>query len=374
MSVYFVKEKGWRYDFTLKGKRYTDQWYQTKREATREEAKRREEILNPSQQIVTIVQNQLEPTIETGMDFLDLVNKRLDFLKDYKSAKYFKDGLYQAKRWVKEWGTLKCNIISEEMINKYLRNRKTISHETANAEIRSLRALFNYGKRKKWITENPLDDIQFFPIEKKEKYVPSQVDIDKVISLASPEMSDYLWAIRETFARVGEINRLVWDDVNFEKRYVVLYTRKKKGGHLTPRRIPMTEKLFEILLRRHQNRSINIKWVFWHRYWSKADQKFIEGPYLDRKKIMKTLCKKAEVRYFRYHPIRHSGASVMDHNNVPIGVTQRLLGHEQRTTTEIYLHSLGNDAFDAMGIYEKAREKSHTDSHTDKKSSSGIPA
>jgi hypothetical protein len=31
---------------------------------------------------------------------------------------------------------------------------------------------------------------------------------------------------------MGEINRLTWTDVNLEKRYVVLYTRKKKGGHL----------------------------------------------------------------------------------------------------------------------------------------------
>ena len=77
---------------------------------------------------------------------------------------------------------------------------------------------------------------------------------------------------------------------------------------------------------------------------------------------MKELCIKAGVRYFRYHPIRHSVWCVcMDNNNVPIGVTQRILGHEQRATTEIYLHSLGNDAFDAMDIYERDRKKSHTD-------------
>jgi site-specific recombinase XerD len=225
MSEYFVKGKGWRYDFTLKGQRYTDQWYPSKKEAKQAEAKRREEVLNPDQDQK---QQKEMSSIITGVGFLDLVNRRLDFLKDYKSAKYYRDGLYQAKRWVKEWGELTCDEISEDMIHKFLRGRKKISHETGNAEIRSLRALFNYGKRKRWITENPMEDIQFFPVEKKEKYVPSQVDIDKVISVADPEMKDYLWTIRETLARVGEINRLVWDDINFENRYVVLYTRKKR--------------------------------------------------------------------------------------------------------------------------------------------------
>jgi integrase len=362
MSVYFVEKKGWRYDFTKKGQRYTDQWMKTKTEAKQAESKRREAIKNPRQDQIPPKDSQ---TIETGMDFLELVNRRLDFLKDYKSEKYYKDGLYQARRWVKEWGKIRCDDISEDMVHKFLRTRKKVSHETANAEIRALRATFNYGKRKKWITASPLDDVQFFPVEKKEKYVPSQADIDKVISEAIPEMQDYLWTIRETFARVGEINRMVWDDVNFENKYVVLYTRKKRGGHLTPRRVPMTEKLYEVLSQKFANHDQSKPWVFWHRYWSQKNGEFIEGPYQDRKKIMKELCKKAGVRYFRYHPIRHSGASVMDNNNVPIGVTQRLLGHEQRTTTEIYLHSLGNDACDAMGVYEKARKNSHTNSHTD---------
>ena len=48
----------------------------------------------------------------------------------------------------------------------------------------------------------------------------------------------------------------------------------------------------------------------------------------------------------------------------PIGITQKILGHENRTTTAIYLHTLSDDAFKAMSIYEKTREKSHTDSHT----------
>ena len=165
-------------------------------------------------------------------------------------------------------------------------------------------------------------------------------------------------------ARVNEINQLCWKDVNLDARFIILYTRKKRGGHLTPRKVPMTQKLYEVLKQRYENRDPNKPWVFWHRYWSRKKGCFVEGPYDDRKKHMKGLCKKAGVKYFRFHPIRHSGASIMDGNNVPLGAIQRILGHENRKTTELYLHSIGNLERNAMDIFEQSRKKSHTDSHT----------
>ena len=79
---------------------------------------------------------------------------------------------------------------------------------------------------------------------------------------------------------------------------------------------------------------------------------------------MKTLCAKAEVPYFRYHALRHAGASLMDNINTPIGTIQKILGHENRQTTEIYLHSFNETEKQAIRDYEAAREKSLTQIHT----------
>jgi hypothetical protein len=87
-----------------------------------------------------------------------------------------------------------------------------------------------------------------------------------LIALADLEVQDYLWLLRDTLSRVSEINRLIWDDINLEQKYVVLYTRKKRGGHLTPRKVPMTEKVFAILSRRFLERDKGKPWVFWHSY------------------------------------------------------------------------------------------------------------
>ena len=140
---------------------------------------------------------------------------------------------------------------------------------------------------------------------------------------------DYLWVIRETMGRMSEINKLTWDCIDFDQRHVTLYTRKKRGSHLTPRTVPMTTKLFDVLYKRWCKRDRSKPWVFWHRYCSSKTREWVEGPYTERKRLMRTLCKKAGVKYFRYHAIRHAGASLMDNHNVPIGAIQEILGHEK---------------------------------------------
>ena len=121
--------------------------------------------------------------------------------------------------------------------------------------------------------------------------------------------------------------------------------KKKEITSPKPREVPMITKLYDILTYRFQQRDSQIPWVFWHSYWSRKSNKMVIGTYGDRKKIMKTLCKKAKVKYFRFHPFRHLTASILDDLGIAIGT---ILGHENRKTTEGYLHSVGDAERKAM--------------------------
>lgn len=344
MSQYSKKGKGWRYDFTLNGTRYTEAWFKTKQEARKAEMAKKEEIARPRQETGTPI----------DINFLDLVNARLDYVKNHKSERHYREYIYMAKRWVKQWGSLNCSQISSRMVDDFLSQRNTVSAHAANKDIRYLKAVFNHaGKMKIAQIENPVKGIETFPENKPLKYIPNKEDIEKVIDAAEDQNDrDYLITIKDTMARVGEINRLKWDDVMLDKKYLVLYTRKKKGGGLTPRIIHMTKRLYDVLKDRFEKRPADKPWVFWHRYWSRKEQRWMEGPYEDRKGLMKSLCKKADVKYFRYHPLRHYGASVLDHARVPIGSIQKILGHEKRTTTELYIQSINEADIAAMETYE----------------------
>lgn len=220
--------------------------------------------------------------------------------------------------------------------------------------LRYLKAAFNFGIKREWIKVNPVKGMDFLPVEKRLKYIPPSEDIDKVISCADQDTQDYLVTIRDTMARVSEVNRLTWEDVDLERRYVVLYTRKKRGGHLTPRKVPMTQRLFDSLSRRYAERNQSHPWVFWHTYVDRKTSQKVAGPFKDRREIIKNLCNKAGVRHFRFHALRHAGASLMDNANVPIGAIQKILGHENRTTTEIYLHSIGELEREAIAVFERS--------------------
>ena len=273
MGAYFDKGKGWRVDFQLNGKRHTLTWFKTKAEARQAEAKTREELLNPP------------PVVETPTDmaFLELVNRRLDYVQAYKCRSYYVEHVYLAKRLVRSGRISTAVDITTRMVQDFLIQRGKDSAFAANKDLRYLRATFNFGIKQGLIKTNPSHGLEFMPVDRKLKYVPPKEDVAKVLLAADPEVQDYLVAIMDTMARVGEINRLTWEDVNFEQRCVVLYTRKKKGGHLTPRKVPMTTRLYQMVLKRHKNRDKDKSWVFWRRYWSRKAGAFVEGPYQQRK-------------------------------------------------------------------------------------------
>src|SRR5271157_5944438 len=154
MSEYFIMGKGWRYDFMVKGARYTGAWFKTKTETKQAEAQRKEEIRNPKPKEET----------QTDMAFLELVNRRLDHVKAYNSSCHYRDHRYLCQRWVKRWENLMCGEITRETVEAYVLERSKVSAYTANQELRYLRATFNFGIKRGLMSENPTSGIDFLPV------------------------------------------------------------------------------------------------------------------------------------------------------------------------------------------------------------------
>jgi len=287
------------------------------------------------------------------MMFAELIASRLAFVEGYHSVYHSREYQYMAARWLKAWPGLEADDITLEMVEAFLLARKKKSALAANKDLRYLKAAFNWGIKRGYCSRNPVKGLPFFPVDKRLKKVPSVADMERLLSVAEGEDYDYILTLRDTLGRVGEINQLRWDDVFFADGYLVLYTRKKKGGSLTPRKVFLTARLRLCLEFRFIKRQRADKWVFTNRYFSRKSGRWEVGPYQDRKGLMRKLCRAAGLDYFRYHAIRHSGASALERAGVPITAIQAILGHENRLTTEIYLHSVGQAERLAMELFEK---------------------
>jgi integrase len=88
--------------------------------------------------------------------------------------------------------------------------------------------------KRKWIQNNPTDGIEFFPVEKRIKYVPPKEDVFSVILAADRDTKDYLWTIMLTMGRMSEINRLTWQDINFKETICnLIHTEEKRWAFYT---------------------------------------------------------------------------------------------------------------------------------------------
>ncbi|WP_338668915.1 tyrosine-type recombinase/integrase [Pseudodesulfovibrio methanolicus] len=308
MTVYFKAGKGYRYDFMVKGKRYTKAWFKGKQAAKTAEVKRRE-----------AVEKELELELEaTGdMALLDLLNLRLDYLQDraYSESHYKKTKL-AAQRLLDYFGKVPCSAITrlkaDEFLMAMVKERTPVA---GNNDLKVLRAAFSWGMKRgqRFIQDNPFAGLETCPSNKSKerKKTPRSDELDRMIEAAQPKHRPYLWVLRETLARSIEVHRLTWNRVNFEERYVELETRKNKNREPVLRRVPMTDKLYEVLSSLYADRDPGKEWVFWTRSYNAETGRMEEGPYKrGRYSMLQKLCRDAGVDYDTFHRSRASGTTL----------------------------------------------------------------
>lgn len=309
MTVWKFRDT-WRYEFRVRGVRYGGNGYPTKREANEAEAEHRK---------------RLKRRKPTNRKFEEVCNARLVDLAIRRTPKYYDENKKLIDNLELLWGYK--NEITRKDVQQYLNGVAKNSTWTANKELRFIRALFNLGIKEELIDYNPTNGIQFYPVKRKVKYVPPHEDIDKILDIASLPDKDYLLVVALTLGRIREVNRLKWSDIKTD--YLILRTRKARNSDIVERQIPLTTPLKEVIKRIPKKGT----YVFIN---PKTGTK-----YEYRKGMLRGLCKRAKVKYFTFHALRHYGASALAKAGVPRTDIQTLLGHANMTTTDIYLHSLG---------------------------------
>lgn len=224
---------------------------------------------------------------------------------------------------------------------------KNRSGHAANKDRKNLMTAWEWGR--KYLTDfpnlaNPFAAVERFPEEPQGRYVPPEEDFWKVFEKAQGQDRVMLFAFLHLAARRGELFRLKWSDVDFQKGQVRLTTRKTKDGSMRADWIPMTNDLKSILRRWWAGRPYPAS-EFVFTMLEDACSGFSPGdPFKHRQHVMKKICKKAGVKPFGFHAIRHLTAVMLYKSGQPLSVIQKILRHQHPSTTEKYLVSLGFEA------------------------------
>ncbi len=229
-------------------------------------------------------------------------------------------------------GDRRIRTITPEQVEHYKIQRvKEVKHVTVNIELRSLRAAFNYAKRIKLIEENPFDMIKLLrnPDDGEASHL-SEGEIHTLLGgIEDPGFRDLVQFVIHTMVRRGELIHLTWEDVNLERREIVIRNKKHfhvKGGK--PRWIPMSEWVYKFLLDK-QKRS---NYIFCNQFGAPLTGGTISHEF--KKYVRKTNLNPK----IHFHSLRHTGISLLINRGVPIEFAQKIAGHVSLRTTHIYAH------------------------------------
>ena len=127
----------------------------------------------------------------------------------------------------------------------------------------------------------------------------------------------------QTGMRRGEILRLKWDNIDFKNGYIYVEDSKNKISRL----IPMSQTLRQTLsnLPRH----LSSPYVFWHDNGK---------PYDDIKHSFNKVLKRAGIKDFCFHDLRHTFASWLVMQGIDLTTVKELLGHKSISMTLRYSH------------------------------------
>ncbi|WP_162138511.1 tyrosine-type recombinase/integrase [Desulfobacula toluolica] len=217
--------------------------------------------------------------------------------------------------------------------------------KTVNRYKREIKSLFNYLKKRHLIINDPTSPIDDYEEEVFKKYVPPAEDIQAVINVANEFESDIIRTTYHTAARSGEIRQLTCDDVDLNNNALTLWTRKRKNGNFEADTIDMSQSLSDILQKKLKSCTKDCPWIFPNQKGKQLSKYTLDN-------IMPRLCKKANVKSFGLHAIRHHIAVQLAHKNWPLIKIQKFLRHKRATTTDIYLRSLVNIKTDGASILD----------------------
>jgi len=202
-----------------------------------------------------------------------------------------------------------------------------LKNATTNRYVAAISVVFSYAVREYGIQVNPIRKIPSLPENNERTRFLSEAERTRLFSSCRASHWDKLYLIVllaiTTGARKGELTRLSWNDIDFDRR--TAYVATTKNGQ--PKVLPLTDSVIkELQLFDTKDNSL----VF--------GSKVKENVAYCFTKPWKKALEDAEIKDFRFHDLRHTCASYLAQSGASLLEIADVLGHKQISVTKRYAH------------------------------------
>jgi len=250
--------------------------------------------------------------------------KYLPYVDKQQSKSTYKNKASRLKSLLAFFGDISVISIDSWRVEEYRLSRSVkVCNQSINHEINTLSHVFNKAVEWGIIATNPMKNIKPLSVPKRPPRFLSVDEVSRLLNvLKDTKYYVPFFLILHTGMRRGEMLNLTWDDIDLEKRTLIIQSGKDwHTKNYRYRAIQMTDDLYELLV------GLN----------KKPGKLFPFHPSTVWE-VLKKAAKKVEIEGITIHTLRHTFASHLAMAGVPIRAIQELLGHQDYKTTLVYAH------------------------------------
>ena len=202
-----------------------------------------------------------------------------------------------------------------------------LTNATINRYKAVISVVFSYACREYDLPENPVNQIPSLPENNERIRFLSEAERTRLFSSCRASQWDKLYLLVllaiTTGARKGELTKLGWGDIDFDRR--TAYVATTKNGQ--PKVLPLTDSVIkELQLFDTKDSSL----IFASKIKEEVTYCFT--------KPWKRALEDAKIKDFRFHDLRHSCASYLAQSGASLLEIADVLGHKQISVTKRYAH------------------------------------
>jgi integrase len=269
------------------------------------------------------------------------------YLKWAERQRSFRSKRLAIKQLREEFGNLPLRRFNTMLLEQFQTQRlqKGNKPATANRLLATLKHMFTKAVEWNLVEEEVLKRIRKVRLleenNRRLRYLTPE-ECQELIRACDPHLRPIVVTALNSGMRKSEILNLRWENVDLQNGFILLDQTKNGERREIPINATLRETLMGLFIGRAKR--IDIPWVFYDPVSGK--------PYQNVKRSFASACRRAKIKDFTFHDLRHCFASHLVMAGVDLTTVKELLGHKTLTMTLRYAHLAPSHKVNAVNVLD----------------------